>query len=68
MLRLDPRAFLFGNLGVHGVRSEGGLVGNFEQKAKVVANLLGIATESRPLPQYLLLGAQPSSRRLRCGD
>jgi hypothetical protein len=52
---LDPRAFAFGNLGVHGVRSEGGLVGNFEQKAKVVANLLGIATESRPLPQYLLL-------------
>ena len=53
---LDPRAFLFGNLGVHGVRSEGGLVGDFEQKAKVVANLLGIATEARPVPQYLLLG------------
>ena len=52
---LDPRAFLFGNLGVHGVRSEGGLVGDFEQKAKVVANLLGIATEARPVPQYLLL-------------
>ena len=55
LFALDPRAFLFGNLGVHGVRSEGGLVGNFEQKAKVVANLLGIATESRPVPQYLLL-------------
>jgi hypothetical protein len=52
---LDPRAFTFGNLGVHGVRSEGGLVGDFEQKAKVVGNLLGIATESRPIPQYLLL-------------
>jgi len=52
---LDPRAFLFGNLGVHGVRSEGGLVGDFEQKADVVANLLGIATDSRPIPQYLLL-------------
>ncbi|MDX6423441.1 MAG: hypothetical protein QOI67_912 [Gaiellaceae bacterium] len=53
---LDPRAFLFGNLGVHGVRSEGGLVGDFEQKGKVVANLLGIATDARPVTQYLLLG------------
>lgn len=53
---LDPRAFLFGNLGVHGVRSEGGLVGDFKQKAEVVANLLGIATDSRPVTQYLLLG------------
>ena len=53
---LDPRAFLFGNLGVHGVRSEGGLVGDFDQKGKVVANLLGIATDSRPVTQYLLLG------------
>jgi hypothetical protein len=57
LFALDPRAFLFGNLGVHGVRSEGGFVGDFEQKAKVVANLLGIATESRPVPQYLLLVA-----------
>ena len=56
LFALDPRAFLFGNLGVHGVRSESGFVGNFEQKAKVVANLLGIATESRPVTQYLLLG------------
>jgi hypothetical protein len=55
LFTLDARAFLFGNLGVHGVRSEGGLVGDFEQKAKVVANLLGVATESRPVPQYLLL-------------
>jgi hypothetical protein len=57
LFALDPRAFLFGNLGVHGVRSEGGLVGDFEQKAKVVANLLGIATESRPVPQFLLLAS-----------
>ena len=56
LFALDPHAFLFGNLGVHGVRSESGFVGNFEQKAKVVANLLGIATESRPVTQYLLLG------------
>jgi hypothetical protein len=56
LFALDPRAFLFGNLGVHGVRSEGGLVGDFEQKGKVVANLLGIATDSRPVTQYLLLG------------
>lgn len=52
---LDRQAFLFGNLGVHGVRSEGGLVGDFEQKAEVVANLLGIATEARPIPQYVML-------------
>ena len=56
LFALDPRAFLFGNLGVHGVRSEGGLVGDFQQKGKVVANLLGIATDSRPVTQYLLLG------------
>ena len=56
LFALEPRGFLFGNLGVHGVRSEGGLVGDFEQKAKVVGNLLGIATEARPVTQYLLLG------------
>jgi hypothetical protein len=56
LFALDPRGFLFGNLGVHGVRSEGGLVGDFEQKAEIVANLLGISTEARPVPQYLLLG------------
>lgn len=55
LFALGPRAFLFGNLGVHGVRSEGGLVGDFEQKGEVVANLLGIATDSRPVTQYLLL-------------
>jgi dolichyl-phosphate-mannose-protein mannosyltransferase len=52
---LDPSRFLFGNLGVHGVRSSGGLVGDFKQKGEVVANLLGVATDSRPVPQYLLL-------------
>ena len=56
LFALDPRGFLFGNLGVHGVRSESGLVGDFQQKGKVVANLLGIATDSRPVTQYLLLG------------
>jgi hypothetical protein len=54
-LLYDPDNYLFGNLWYHGARSEGGLVGDLEQKAKVVANLLGIATESSPLPQYLLL-------------
>jgi hypothetical protein len=54
-LALDADRFLFGNLWYHGARSEGGLVGDFEQKAKVVANLVGIPTESRPLPQFLVL-------------
>jgi hypothetical protein len=66
-LALDADRFLFGNLWYHGARSGGGLVGDFEQKAKVVANLLGIATESRPLPQYfvLLLAAVISALTLR---
>jgi Dolichyl-phosphate-mannose-protein mannosyltransferase len=54
-LLIDSDRYLFGNLWYHSARSEGGLVGDFEQKAKVLANLLGIATEARPLPQYLLL-------------
>ena len=43
-------------------------MGNFEQKAKVVANLLGIATGVAAVLQYLLLVEHPSSRRLRYGD
>jgi hypothetical protein len=54
-LAIDADRFLFGNLWYHGARSGGGLVGDFEQKAKVVGNLIGIATDSRPLPQYLVL-------------
>jgi hypothetical protein len=51
----DPGRFLFGNLWYHGSRSSGGLVGDFKQKAEVVASLLGIGTEARPHPQFLLL-------------
>lgn len=56
LLANDPDRFLFGNLWYHGSRSSEGLIGDFEQKASVVANLLGIATEARPHPQFLLLG------------
>lgn len=71
-LAVDADGFLFGNLWYHGARSEGGLVGDFEQKLAIVANLLGIPTESRPLPQYglLLIGVAVTlamSRRAR-GD
>jgi dolichyl-phosphate-mannose-protein mannosyltransferase len=52
---LDADRFLFGNVWYHGARSQGGLVGDFEQKAKVVANLVGIPTDSRPLPQFFVL-------------
>jgi hypothetical protein len=51
----DPDRFFFGNLWYHGSRSSGGLVGDFKQKAEVVASLLGIGTEARPHPQFLLL-------------
>jgi hypothetical protein len=51
----DPDRFLFGNLWYHGSRSSEGLVGDFEQKAGVIANLLGIPTDTRPHPQFLLL-------------
>jgi hypothetical protein len=52
---LDPRRFWFDNLGYHAARSEGGLVGDFEQKAKIVANLVGLGTPEGPQPQSLLL-------------
>lgn len=54
-LAIDRERFLFGNLWYHRARSEGGFVGDFEQKLGIVANLLGIPTEARPLPQYLLM-------------
>jgi hypothetical protein len=52
---LDPGRFWFGNLGYHAYRSSGGLVGDFEQKAKTVLNLLGVGTPDGGVPQYLLL-------------
>ena len=54
-LVLDPRRFWFDNLGYHAQRSENGLVGDFEQKAYVVANLLGMGTPDGAQPQFLLL-------------
>ena len=54
-LAVDPDRFVFDNLRYHAGRSAGGLVGDFEQKAVIVLNLLGIETSSRPYPQYLLL-------------
>ncbi|MDQ5820320.1 MAG: DUF2079 domain-containing protein [Actinomycetota bacterium] len=54
-LAIDPARFVFGNLGYHASRSEGGLVGDFGQKAHVVENLLGIGTPDGGVPQFLLL-------------
>jgi len=52
---IDPRRFIFDNLGYHAERSSGGLVGDFRQKAEVAANLLGIGTPDGGQVQFLLL-------------
>jgi len=39
-----PAQFWFDNFGYHRLRAEGGLVGDFGEKAQVVANLFGIGT------------------------
>ena len=44
-----PRQFVFGNIGFHAVRSEGGLVGNLEQKGDIVEDIL------LHQPQYVAL-------------
>jgi hypothetical protein len=55
-LAVDANAFLFDNVWYHGSRSPGGLIGDFGQKARTVASLLGIETGGgRAHPQYLLL-------------
>jgi hypothetical protein len=54
-LVIDPRRFVFDNLGYHAERSSGGLVGDFRQKAEVAANLLGIGTPDGGQTQFLLL-------------
>jgi hypothetical protein len=54
-LAIDPRRFVFGNLGYHASRSDSGLVGDFAQKVHVVENLLGIGTPDGGVPQFLLL-------------
>jgi 4-amino-4-deoxy-L-arabinose transferase-like glycosyltransferase len=52
---IDPRRFVFDNVGIHAARSSEGLVGGFRQKAEVAANLLGIGTPDGGQAQFLLL-------------
>ncbi|MBI3893359.1 MAG: glycosyltransferase family 39 protein [Candidatus Wallbacteria bacterium] len=40
----DPQRFWFNNLGYHAIRSEGGLIGSFTQKAAVLLHLAGIVS------------------------
>jgi 4-amino-4-deoxy-L-arabinose transferase-like glycosyltransferase len=54
LFALDPGRFLFDNLGYHATRSDG-LVADVGQKARVVANLVGVGTPDGGLPQFLLL-------------
>lgn len=52
----DPSRFLFDNLEAQGTRSSSGLVGDFPQKLRIAANLLGYGeTEGVVGPQSLLL-------------
>ena len=54
-LALDPGRFVFNNLGVQGVRSSEGLIGNLHQKVHVAEQLLGIGTPGGAQPQFVLL-------------
>lgn len=68
-LVLDPGRFIFDNLGYHAFRSSEGLIGDFRQKGRVAANLLGIGTPDGAVPQFLILllaaaGAALALRRL----
>lgn len=55
-LAVDADRFLFDNLEAQGTRSESGLIGDFGQKARIAANLLGFGdTEGVVGPQFLLL-------------
>jgi Dolichyl-phosphate-mannose-protein mannosyltransferase len=47
-LIVAPSQFVFGNIGFHAVRSEGGLVGDFDQKLDIVSDVLS-------QPQYVAL-------------
>jgi hypothetical protein len=51
----DPGRWLFNVAGVHGVRSEWGYVGAFEQKLSVVKTLLGFGFEPGLALQYSIL-------------
>ena len=52
---IDPSRFWFGVLGYHAERSDAGLVGDFEQKGRIVAELLGYGVPGGGHPQFLLL-------------
>jgi hypothetical protein len=52
---LDPARFWFGILGYHAERSDAGLVGDFQQKGRIVADLLGYRVPDEGHPQFLLL-------------
>jgi Glycosyltransferase family 87 len=52
---IDPSRFWFGVLGYHAERSDAGLVGDVEQKARIVAELLGYGAPDAGHPQFLLL-------------
>jgi 4-amino-4-deoxy-L-arabinose transferase-like glycosyltransferase len=54
-LALDPSRFAYDNLGAYGRQSPGGLVGDLNQKVRVIENLLGIGTPAGAVPQFLLL-------------
>jgi 4-amino-4-deoxy-L-arabinose transferase-like glycosyltransferase len=63
-LALDPGRFLFDNVGYHAFRSTEGLVGDFRQKARVAANLLGVGTPDGAIPQFLLLALAAAAAAL----
>jgi 4-amino-4-deoxy-L-arabinose transferase-like glycosyltransferase len=52
---VDPGRFVFDNVRYHAFRSSEGLIGDFRQKARVAANLLGLGTPDGGVPQFLLL-------------
>lgn len=55
-LVIDPGRFIWNVLFYQGVRSSGGLVGNFSQKAEIAAGLIGVGAREQILGfQYLIL-------------
>jgi hypothetical protein len=49
LVALDPAAFFFDNVSYHSLKSSGGLVGDFHQKAQTAATLLGFEPTDRAL-------------------
>src|SRR3954451_9918871 len=48
LLIVAPTQFVFGNIGFHSIRSDSGLIGNFDQKLDIVSDVLG-------QPEYVAL-------------